>query len=72
VGGKNWSGEVSSPWRHDNSRGRLLHLSWVRSLFAALMQVPGSDFQFSLNFSIKIGLEAPGNVRAALSFGGVL
>jgi hypothetical protein len=49
-----------------------MHLNLVHSLFATVMQARGSDFQFSPNFSIKIGLEAPGNVRAALSFGGVL
>jgi hypothetical protein len=64
---KSWDG---SPY--NNSRGHLMHLNLVRSLFATVMQARGSDFQFSPNFSIKIGLEAPGNVRAALSFGGLL
>jgi hypothetical protein len=49
-----------------------MHLNLVHSSFATVMQAPGSDFQFSPNFSIKIGLEAHGNVPAALSFGGVL
>jgi hypothetical protein len=30
------------------------------------------NFQFSPNFSIKIGLEAPGNAPGASLFGGVL
>jgi hypothetical protein len=66
------SSRAPSAELHNDRRGHLLHLNWVHSLFVALMQAPASDFQFSPNFSIKIGLEAPGNVRAVSSFGGVL